>query len=165
MKYLLKRPGWVRITLALAFAVTIVGFIVRRPLLVAYHRDAMVSIWQTELGISPRNGLIASVRNSLGAAPLARNSQAAVKAFSHREALLSLGFFTKRTFSLTPVSVGTHDYQQLCNSVAAQTGQQPTAQFEYDKPASPSNVLGLTIYATPEDMLRWEQFVAKLTAK
>ena len=135
---------------------------VRKPLLIAYHHSAMVNIWQTEHGISPRKGPVAAVRNLVGLQPVPANYEAAGKAFWHREELLRLGFFTKRSFALTPVSVATQEYRELCDRVAAQTGQQPTAQFEYDSPASPTNVLGLTVYAIPEDMPRWEQFITNL---
>src|ERR1043165_4816335 len=160
-----ETPRLGSIAIAIILAAAIVGLVVRKPLLVTYHRNAMAEIWQTELGISPRKGLAASIRSLVGVAPGPSNPGAAGRALLHRDALLRLGFFTNRTFSLAPLSVGTPDYQQLCDRVARQSGQLPIAGFVYDRPHSPSNVLGLIVYAPPEDMPRWEQFVTDLTKK
>jgi len=165
MKNLKKRPAWVRIVAALVLAVALIGLLFRKPLLVAYHHEAMVSIWQTELGVAPRKGLLASVRGFFSGATKEGNPQDAVKAFPHREALLKLGYFTNRTFALMPVRLGTPDFQQLFNRVVEQTGQQPIVQFVYDQPAAPSNVVGLMVYATAADMPQWERFVTNLSAK
>jgi len=101
----LKPRVWVSIAIAIILAAAIVGLVVRKPLLVAYHRNAMAEIWQTELGISPRKGLAASIRSLVGVAPGPSNPGAAGRALLHRDALLRLGFFTNRTFSMAPVSV------------------------------------------------------------
>ncbi len=164
MKNLIESSRWVRFVIVAVLVTMVLGLALRKPLLIAYHRNAMVSIWQTELGISQPKGLVVSVRQFLGL-PVTRNSnpQAAVRAFSHREALLNLGYFTKHRFGLPTVAVGTPDYQKLCDRVAAQTGQTPTAQFDYDQPAAPSRVLGLFVYATPSEMPRWEQFITNLS--
>lgn len=165
MKSLLKCSACVRIGIVAALAAAGVWIAVRKPVLIAYHRGAMVDIWQTEHGISPRKGAVAAGRNLLGLPPVPANHQAAGKALFHREELLRLGFFAKRSFPLTPVSLATQEYGELAIKVAAQTGQQPTAQFEYDSPAAPSKVQALTVYAVPEDMPRWEQFIADLTTR
>jgi hypothetical protein len=164
MKNLFKRFGWARIAFVSVLVVLFLGIAVRKPLLIAYHRSAMVSIWQNELGISQPKGLVVSVRQFLGLAVTSKSDPQAVgRAFSHREALLNLGYFTRRRFSLPPVTVGTPDYQKLCDRVAVQTGQTPTAQFDYDLPAAPSRVLGLVVYATPSEMPAWEQFITNFT--
>lgn len=164
MNNLLKRFGWARFAFVSVLVVVVLGISVRKPLLIAYHRGAMVTIWQTELGISQPKGLIVSVRQFFGL-PVASKSdpQAALRAFSHREALLSLGYFTRRRFSLSPVTVASPDYQKLCDKVAAQTGQTPTAQFDYDQPAASSHVLGLVVCAIPSEMAAWEKFITNFT--
>lgn len=164
MKRFSNIPWWLRLTAIAVLLLALLGAIVWKPLLIAYHRKAMVSIWQTELGISQPKGLVVSVREFLGL-PVTRKSdpQAAGRAFSHREALLNLGYFSRHRFSLPTVIVGTPDYQKLCDKVAAQTGQTPTAQFDYDQPAAPSRVLGLIVYATPSEMPAWEQFITRFT--
>ncbi len=161
MKSALKSSRSVRFTIV-AILVIVFALTFRKPVLIAYHRKAMVSIWQTQLGISQPKKLVVSIRRFFGLTPLQRNPQAATQALAHREALLKLGYFTKRRFAVPHVSLGTPDYQHLCDSVAAQTGQQPTAQFDFDQPASPSRVLGLFVYATPSEMPRWEQFIRNL---
>lgn len=157
-------PWWIRHTAIAALLLALLGAIVRKPLLIAYHHRAMVSSWQTELGISQPKGFVVSVREFLGL-PVARKSdpQAAGGAFLHREALLKLGYFSRHRFSLPTVTIGTPDYQKLCDKVAARTGQTPTAQFDYDQPAAPGRVLGLIVYATPGEMPAWEQFITKYT--
>jgi len=162
MKKFLKSRAWKSIIIFVCVVLVALALATRKSVLIAYHRNAMVGIWQTALGISPRRTLVDSISDYLGLALSLRNPEAAVKAFPHREALFRLGYFTKRTFSLSPVMVGTQAYQQLCNRVAAQTGQRPTAQLEYDQATSPSKVLGLTVYATPEDMAQWEDFVTDI---
>ena len=162
MNGIFKSSGWVRFAIGAFLIVLVLGFAVRKPLLITYHRSQMVGIWQTELGISPPKGLVVSVRRFFGLAPASPNPQAAPQAFAHREALLRLGYFSKRRFAMHPVSLGTPDFQHLCEIVAAQAGQQPTAQFDYDQPTSPSRVLGLFVYATPSEMPRWEQLATNL---
>lgn len=151
---------WFRVVLLPSVLFLALALLLRKPLLIAYHRREMVAIWQTQLGISQPNGLVASVRQLIGV-PLVRNPnpKAAVRAFSHREALVNLGYFTKQRFTLKPVTVGTPEYQKLCDWVAAQSGQQPTAQFDYDQLVAPQSVSGLTVYATADEMPRWEQFI------
>ncbi len=164
MKNAFKRFGWAWFAFGFVLLVVVLGISVRKPLLIGYHRSAMVSIWQTELGISQPTGLVVFVRQFLGLPVASKcDPQAAVRALSHREALLSLGYFTQRRFTLPTVTVGTPDYQKLCDRVAAQTGQTPTAQLDYDQPAAPSRVLGLIVYATPSEMPAWEQFITNFT--
>jgi hypothetical protein len=122
----------------------------------------MVRIWQAEMGISQPGALTVWVRQLFGVKPAPRNQQNVLQPFSHREALLKLGYFNKRRFALHPVKVGTPEFTKLCETVAIQTGQQPTAQFDFDEPLSPTNVCGLTVYAPPKGMPSWEQFVAGL---
>ena len=164
MKSLAERPRWLRIIMVASVLFLVVALLFRKPLLIAYHRHEMVTIWQTELGISRPSESVGSVRKFLGL-PVARNPnpQAAARAFSHREALLNLGYFTKKRFAIHPVTVGTAEYQKLCDMVSAESGQQPIAQFDYDQPAEPKRVLGLIVYATPSEMSQWEQFITPIT--
>jgi len=164
MKNFVKSSRWVRFAIVAVLVAVVFGLAFRKPLLIAYHRNAMVSIWQTELGISQPKGLVVSVRQFFNL-PVTGNSnpEAATHAFAHREALLRLGYFTKRRFTFPPVTVGTPDYKSLCDRVAAQSGQTPTAQFDFDQPTAPTQVLGLFVYAAPAEMPRWEQFITNLT--
>ena len=160
MKTLIK-GRWFRIILFASVVFAALGFLLWKPLLIAYHRNEMVTIWQTELGIAPPPGPVASVRRLLRL-PSGRNphQEAATRAFSHREALLKLGYFSRQRFVIHPVTVDTPEYQRLCDSVAEQAGQQPIAQFDYDQSVAPRRVVGLVVYATAREMPRWEQFTS-----
>jgi len=156
MNAMVKSSKRLRITLVVGGLFVALGLLFWKPLLIAYHRDMMVAIWQTEMGISQRPVL---------GLPGARtpNPRAAVRAFSHREALVQLGYFTKKRFTIRPVAVGTAEYQKLFDKVSAESGQQPVAQFDYDQLTEPRRVSGLIVYATPSEMSRWEHFITTAT--
>jgi len=134
-------------------------FIYRRPLLISYHRDAMINIWQTAHGLRVQKPWVVSVRKVFGF-PSLPDSQYAI---GHRDSLVRLGYLSTRNFIIRPVSLGTPEFTVLCEKVAAQTGGQPTAHFELD--ASGTRVVSLTIWATPGDFPRWEQFTAELAKR
>jgi len=91
VKNFLKSRAWTKILMVVALVSVVLALATRKSALIAYHRHAMVGIWQTALGLSPRKSMA-----------------------------------------------------------------------EYDEPTSPSKVLGLTVYATPEDMAQWEHFVTSI---
>jgi hypothetical protein len=161
MKIRAQNRTSVRFSIAVILVAVVFGLAFKKSLLILYYRNAMVRIWHTEFGISQPKGLVVSVRQFFNLPVTSnRNPQATIQAFAHREALVRLGYFTKQRFTFPPVTVATPEYKSLCDKVAGQSGQTPTAQFEYDQPTAPTRVLGLVVYATPAEMPRWEQFIA-----
>jgi hypothetical protein len=106
----------------------------------------------------PQNAWVVSVRKFCGLPSVPDSRRAIV----HRDALVTLGYLTTRNYKIQPVNLGTPEFTRLCERVGAQTGQQPTAQFEFNPPGS--QVVSLTVWATPEEFPRWEQFTAELAS-
>jgi hypothetical protein len=133
-----------------------------KPLLIAYHRIAMVNAWQDYIGM-PETGMLASAREFFGLASVPRKPLADPallnRAFVHREALVKIRYFTKRRFSINPIRADSKESQLFSDRIASQTGQSPTATLEFDSPSAPKNIVGLTVYAPKEAMPAWEAFI------
>ncbi len=127
----------------------------------------MVKIWQAHVGFPQAKGWLGSHLQDLGLSPAPpkplADPTAMSRIFQHRGALVRLGYLTERRFQLSPIKVGSQEYNEFCARVAAETGQQPTAQLIYDIPTMPREVLGLTVYAPKNETPRWREFVADLT--
>jgi hypothetical protein len=137
------------------------GLLLSKPLLIAYHRMEMATIWQAHTRVWKPSGPIASLRKLFNLPAGHRpDPEAAARAFSHRQALVDLGYFTRHRFAIQPVTVGTPEYEKLCESVAASNRQHPIAQFDYDQSQAPQRVCGLIVYATKHEMPLWEHFIA-----
>ncbi len=166
MKLFVNLSWRARIVVLATFTLVIIGLLLRKPLLITYHRKEMIDTWQIHVGLPRQSSKLDLALQYVGIVPTTKkpfaNANAMSEVFQHRAALVRLHYFSQRRFVLPPMSVASQEYRQLCDQVAAQTGQQPTAQFDYDVPNSPSRVLGLTVYATAEDMIRWERFVAAI---
>jgi hypothetical protein len=123
----------------------------------------MVTIWQNEYGSQPE-GFGLEIRRflKLSVANHTPNPQGVARALAHRNALLKLGYLTTRRFELPPVIVGTADYNELCEKVGPSNLEKPTAQFAFDQTARPQRVIGLVVYATPNEMAEWEKFMTNL---
>jgi hypothetical protein len=160
MKRLIKSRYFRLIMLVASVIFAVLGFLLWKPLLIGYHRNAMVTIWQTELGITHRPGPVVSVRRLLGL-PMGANYPAATRALSHREALLKLGYFTKRKFTIHAIEQYTPAYRGFIDNVPELTGWKPTAEFDYDQ-SLPPRLTGLIVYATAREMPQWEQFISSV---
>jgi hypothetical protein len=131
---------WLALTGLALFILVVLA--IRKPVLIVYHQNRMVSTWQAHVGLPQSRGWFASYLEDFGLVPaLPKRSSdptAMRRVFQHRAALVRLGYLTERRFPLSPVEVGSPEYGELCARVAAETGQQPTAQFEVDNPTAPS---------------------------
>ncbi len=119
----------------------------------------MVNIWQSSHGMRPRIDLTVLVRKFFGFSSVpdsqVPDSQRAIR---HRDALVKMGYLTTRNYAIAPINVGTSQLTRLCESTATQAGQKPTVHFEFSP--SGTQVVSLTVWATPEEFPIWEQFVS-----
>jgi hypothetical protein len=151
----LRRPALIAMGLILAAAVG-TAFIARRHLLISYHGAGMANVWQSAHGTRSQNAWVVSVRKFFGL-PSVPDSR---RAIAHRDALVKLGYLTARNYAIEPVNLGTPEFTRLCERVATQTGQEPTAQFEFNPRGS--QAVSLTVWATPQEFPRWDKFAAEL---
>lgn len=161
-----NKPRIVGIVVLTIVLFVLLGFALRKPVLIAYHRNMMIHTWQKHVGLPRPTGSLESQLKGYGLAPPPAkpfaDPNAMQRVFGHRSALVNLGYFTQRRFAISPLSVDDEKYKQLGVRVAELTGQQPTAQWDYDDPASPTKVLGLTVFSIPEEMSQWAVFAAAL---
>jgi hypothetical protein len=163
LKTLLKTSSSQRIALLVGVIFVALAVLFWKPLSIAYHRYMMVTLWQSEFSGSPRNLVgLSRPRGSGPSVAAKRNHEAGIRAITHRDALVNLGYFIKKRFPIRPVAVGTAQERNLIQMISGASGQQPLVRLDFDQPIKPNVVLGLTVYATPGDLPRWEQFITTL---
>lgn len=163
---------WLRIISVAVLILIVLGIVLQRPISILYHRSAMAFYYQAGCGTSALDRVGDWVRAQRGLPSVARKQDPMALSLTaaHRQSLVNLGYFHKRTFPLSlSLSVTTKDYGDFREMLRTQAGGQPTfypdevPRTKSDGSLSHIDVVGLTVYATPSEMAGWERFVEKLS--